>query len=196
VKENRIMKARTYLALALGPAIIAGVALPGCSTAPPTQEAKQSLSQEAKSTMDQIYADDPGIKDFVDHAEAYVIFPSVGKGGVGVGAAYGRGEVYQHGQLIGYADLSQGSIGLQLGGQTFTELIVFETPDALEHFKDNKLSFAANASAVAIKTGVAATAKFEHGVAVFVRPQGGAMFEASVGGQQLTFQQANNGQPQ
>jgi lipid-binding SYLF domain-containing protein len=190
------MKVGMYLALAFVPVVIGAMALPGCSTAPPSQEAKQSLSQEAKGAMDQIYADAPGLRDFIDHAEAYAIFPNVGKGGVGVGGAYGRGEVYQHGQLIGYADLSQGSIGLQLGGQTFSELIAFETPEALQNFKDNKLAFAANASAVAIKSGVASAARFENGVATFVRPLGGAMFEASVGGQQFTFQPANSGQPQ
>jgi len=190
------MKVATYLALAFAPVVIGAMAMPGCSTAPPSQEAKQSLSQEAKGAMDQIYTDAPGLRDFIDHAEAYAIFPNVGKGGVGVGGAYGRGEVYQHGQLIGYADLSQGSIGLQLGGQTFSELIAFETPEALQNFKDNKLAFAANASAVAIKSGVASAARFENGVATFVRPLGGAMFEASVGGQQFTFQPANSGQPQ
>jgi lipid-binding SYLF domain-containing protein len=174
---------------------VGALALPGCSTAPPSQEAKDSLSSQSKATMDAIYKDAPGLKDFVDHADGYAVFPSAGKGGVGVGAAYGRGEVYEHDQLIGYADLSQGSIGLQLGGQTFSELIVFETPEAMQNFKDQKLSFTANASAVAIKSGVATTPRFESGVAVFVRPEGGAMFEASVGGQQFSFQQATSTQP-
>src|SRR5256885_15007801 len=120
--------------------------------------------------MDAIDADAPGLKDLVDDADAYAVFHDVGKGGAGVGGAYGRGEVYEHDQLIGYADLSQGSIGLQLGGQTFSELIVFETPEAMQNFKDQKLSFTANASAVALKSGVATTPRFENNVAVFVRP--------------------------
>jgi lipid-binding SYLF domain-containing protein len=112
----------------------------------------------------------------------------VGKGGLVVGGAYGRGVVYEQGRHIGYSDLTQGSVGLQAGGQTFSELLVFENKSALDRFKEGKLDFAA-ASAVVLKSGVATHAPFVNGVAVVVSPIGGAMLEASIGGQQFTYQQ-------
>jgi lipid-binding SYLF domain-containing protein len=117
-----------------------------------------------------------------------VIFPNVGKGAWIVGGAYGRGVVYEQGQFVGYADISQATVGLQAGGQTYTELVVFEDKASLDRFKTGKLSFAANVSAVILKSGAAASAKYTDGVAVFVKPIGGAMVEAAIGGQQFTYQ--------
>ena len=95
--------------------------------------------------------------------------------------------VYEQNQQIGYADVTQGSVGLQAGGQTYSELIVFENKEALDRFKKNQFEFGANASAVIAKTGAAANARFVNGVAVFVRPIAGAMAEAAVGGQRVTY---------
>jgi len=95
--------------------------------------------------------------------------------------------VYEGGQHIGYADMRQGSFGLQVGGQTYSELIVFENKAALERFQQGRLDFAADASAIIVETGAAATARFVDGVAVIVRPIAGAMAEASVGSQQFTY---------
>jgi lipid-binding SYLF domain-containing protein len=112
----------------------------------------------------------------------------VGKGGIIAAGAYGRGQVYEQGEFIGYSDISQATIGAQIGGQTFSEVLAFENPDAMETFKSGQFAFDANASAVALKSGAAASAKYEHGVAVFVEPIGGLMVEAAVGGQSFSFQ--------
>jgi len=170
--------------LALG---MLALGLLGCSTEPKTEEAKSTLHSDVQATLNEFSQTDSSFRDFINKGAGYAVFPSVGKGGLGVGGAYGHGEVYQHDQMIGYADLTQASIGLQAGGQTYSEVIVFENEDALNKFKNNKLEFAANASAVALKAGAAATARFENGVAVFVKPKGGLMFEASIGGQKFNF---------
>jgi lipid-binding SYLF domain-containing protein len=95
--------------------------------------------------------------------------------------------VYEQGKLIGYADVSAGTIGLQAGGETFSELILFKDKNALDKFVNNQLAFDAKASAVAIKPGVAAAARYSDGVAIFARTTGGLMVEAAVGGQKFTF---------
>ena len=130
---------------------------------------------------------DPSLDRFLNRAWGYVIFPGVGKGGFIAGGAYGRGVVYERGQILGFSDLTQATVGLQAGGQSFSELIVFETRTDLNRFTAGKLAIAANLSAVALKSGAAETARYNDGVAVFVQPIGGLMFEASVGGQQFTF---------
>ena len=120
-------------------------------------------------------------------SHAFAFFPEITKGGLVFGGAYGRGVVYERGQLIGYADVTQASFGLQAGGQTYSELIVFENKDALERFKLNSTDFGANASAIIAENGASTNARFVDGVAVFVRPTVGAMAEASLSGQRTTY---------
>ena len=125
---------------------------------------------------------------FFTEAAGYGVFPTVGKGAIGVGGAYGRGELYAGGQLAGYCTLTQASIGLALGGQTYTELIFFENAAALNRFKSGNFTFAAQASAVALKSGASANAKYADGVAVFTMGEAGLMYEASIGGQKFTYE--------
>jgi lipid-binding SYLF domain-containing protein len=117
----------------------------------------------------------------------YAIFPAVGKGAAGLGGSYGKGEVYSGGKLIGYTDMTQATIGASLGGQTFSELIVFRTPEALQKFQSGQLTFDATANAVAIKAGAATSAKWEDDVAVFQDVKGGLMADASIGGQKFNY---------
>jgi lipid-binding SYLF domain-containing protein len=159
----------------------------GCSTAPKTEEGRQVLVQDAQAAVDRMTADDPSLRDFMGRGVGYAIFPSVGKGGIGVGGAYGKGVVYEGGNVVGYADLSQASIGFQLGGQEYSELIVFENQNALDKFKTGEFEFAANASAVALKAGAAAGTNFKDNMAVFTRSNAGLMYEASIGGQKFTY---------
>ncbi len=174
--------------------LVAGGALlwAGCSTTPSSTAKQAELTTKSQDAVAMAKKTDPGLQKFFDTAAGYAVFPSVGKGGVGVGGAYGRGEVYAGGKLAGYATLSQASIGLQLGGQTYTELIFFETKAALDKFESGSFAFSAQASAVALKSGVSANAKYTNGVAVFTMGQAGLMYEASIGGQKFAFQPVQN----
>ena len=90
--------------------------------------------------------------------------------------------------MVGYCDLSQGSIGFQIGGQGYSEVIFFKTDSTLENFKSGEFAFAAQASGVAVKAGAAANADYVNGVAVFTKPKGGLMGEASIGGQNFSYE--------
>jgi len=171
----------------LGLVGMAAMLLTGCSTAPQSPEERANLHDDAQASLQRMERDDPGLRNFLDNAYGYVMFPSVGKGGLGVGGAFGKGEVFEKGQHIGFASLTQASIGLQAGGQEYAELLVFENQAALDKFKGNKFEVSANASAVALKAGAAAAAKFSNGVAIFIHTKGGLMAEASVGGQRFEF---------
>nr|WP_315202425.1 YSC84-related protein [uncultured Flavobacterium sp.] len=127
------------------------------------------------------------MKSIFDNAYGYVIFPNVGKGGIGVGAAAGNGAVYEKNKLIGMAKLSQLSIGFQAGGQAYREVIFFESKSAMDRFKESKFEFAAQVSAVAAKAGASGNAKYTDGVMVFTMQKGGLMYEASVGGQKFKY---------
>jgi lipid-binding SYLF domain-containing protein len=162
--------------------------LGSCATAPASREDKAALVAEATSRWQQMRTADPALGPLVQRGHGYALFPDVGKAGLGVGGAYGRGVVYERGQHIGYSDLTQGTVGAQVGGQSFSELLVFEHKAALERFKAGQLGFAAGASAVVLKSGVATNPNFVDGVAVVVQPIGGVMVEAAIGGQQFTYQ--------
>ena len=116
------------------------------------------------------------------------MFPTVVKGAVGIGGASGSGIVFEKGQALGKARLTQGTIGAQIGGQTYSEVIFFETVPALTDFKKGTLALAAQVSAVAASAGASKDAKYQEGVAVFTHEKGGLMAEASVGGQKFSFE--------
>jgi len=125
---------------------------------------------------------------FFDEAFGYAVFPNVGKGGLVIGGAHGNGLVFEKGKRIGKASLVQATIGFQMGGQEFSEIIFFRTKKVLDEFKAGKFALAAEVSAVAAAEGAAAKAKYNLDIAVFVMPKGGLMFEASVGGQKFDFE--------
>jgi len=169
---------------------VAALLLTGCATSPKSAEGKTALTDKVQAATAKAKTADPGLDKFFQEAAGYAVFPSVGKGAIGVGGAYGKGELYRAGQLEGYCTLTQASIGLALGGQKYTELIFFESQAALDRFKSGNFAFAAQASAVALKSGASANAKYAGGVAVFTMGEAGLMYEASVGGQKFSYEPA------
>ena len=164
------------------------VILGGCATAPSSPEGRADLTRNVGTALAKAKVQDPALQAFLDKAYGYAIFPSVGKGAVGVGGAYGKGEVFERGKQIGYCDLTQATIGVALGGQAFTEIIAFETKAALDNFKNGNLKFAAQATATALKAGASANAKYTDGVSVLTASEAGLMLEAAIGGQTFSFQ--------
>jgi lipid-binding SYLF domain-containing protein len=124
----------------------------------------------------------------LEKAYAYAIFPEVGKGGFIVGASHGKGEVYQNGKLIGRSAMTQTTIGAQVGGQTYAEVILFKNKKALDRFKNSRFEGSAAATAIGGKKGAAAASKYKDGVAIMVMPLKGAMAEAAGGGQKFKFE--------
>ncbi len=175
------------LAAALLASTLCLTTLPACSTAPKTTEARSELDTDVAAAMDRFRKGDAGMDGFLSKARGYAIFPTVGKGAIGIGGAYGKGELFEMGKKVGYCDLTQASIGLALGGQAYSELIVFESEHAINRFKGENFSFAAQASAVALKSGATGNAKYADGVAVFSAGEAGLMYEASIGGQKFSY---------
>src|SRR5688500_4629562 len=95
-----------------------------------TGKSNATLVGEVQATLKRHEAKDPGLKQFLKKAYGYAVFPSVGKAALVVGGAYGRGLVYERGKLIGYATIGQLTLGVQLGGDTFTEVLVFESRES------------------------------------------------------------------
>jgi len=143
--------------------------------------------KEAQDVVAMFLKADPTLKQFFATCVGYAIFPEVTKAAIGLGGAQGGGYVYEKNKLIGKSKLTQVTLGWALGGQTYAELIFFETADAFNEFKKSEMVLAAQLSAVAAADGAAAKATYKLGMAVFTLTKGGLMFEASVGGQKLRF---------
>ena len=175
-------KKRTIVVMAL----IIGL-MAGCSTGSVSKEEGDALFKQAQTSRQEWNTADPQLEAFAKKGHGYAFFPEITKGGFVVGGARGQGVVYEKGQHIGYADLTQLSAGFQAGLQDYSQLIVFENQAAMDKFKRNEFDFGANASAVYADKGAAMSDQFVNGVAVFVRPTRGAMAEASLAGQQITY---------
>jgi len=144
---------------------------------------------------------------FFGKSYGYAVFPTIGKGGLGVGAAHGSGRVYEHGKYVGDARMNQVSVGLQAGGQAYSQIVFFEDERAFREFTAGDFAFGADVGAVVITSSASASAgskgqsagasggkkdaatvgKYNKGMAVFTIVKGGAMYEATVAGQKFKY---------
>ena len=146
---------------------------------------------------------------FFNNSYGYALFPTIGKGGIGIGGAHGSGRVYVGGNHVGDTKMTQVTYGLQLGGQTFSQVIFFEDQRAFEDFTSGNFEFGAQATAVAITASAGAQANtgggaqagaaggkndastvsggYRKGMAIFTVAKGGLMYEATLGGQKYSY---------
>lgn len=187
---------RPYRLIVLLSAVLAAVAF-----------SNPARADKFSDTMD-VFKKSAAVQPFFKTAYGYAVFPTVGKGGIGIGGAYGSGQVYRGGKVTGEVKLFKATIGFQLGGQAFSEVIFFEDKRAYDEFTSGSFEFDAAASAVVITAGAQAKAgtegatagasagpstgkqaktSYHKGMIVFVHTKGGLMYEAAIGGQKFSF---------
>jgi lipid-binding SYLF domain-containing protein len=153
----------------------------------PAADKTDDLTQNVQEAVELFQKKDSNMKKLFAEAIGYAVFPSVAKGAIGIGGAHGKGQVFEQGKLVGTASLSQATIGFQLGGQVYAEVIFFENEKSLNQFKEGQFKVSAQVSAVAAAEGASANARYQNGVAIFTFAKGGLMYEASVGGQKFSY---------
>jgi len=166
----------------------------------------QALADEYSDTI-KVFQSAGESGKFFDTSYGYAVFPTIGKGGIGIGGAYGTGRVYARGKYVGDTSMAQVTVGFQLGGQAFSQIIFFKDKRAFDEFTGGNFAFGAEASAVAITAGASAQAtttgssagvsggehdartrgNYYHGMAIFTVAKGGLMYEASIGGQKFSY---------
>jgi len=179
---------RILMSLCACATLAIGLSLGGCSASPDTVEGKNQIVSESNATLAQFRRSDTEIARQIDTAYGYAVFPTVTKGGAVVGGARGEGVAYQGGSAVGYCTLTQASIGAQLGGQQYSELILFENAAAMKKFQSGEYALSAQATAVAAASGSGANARYKEGVMVYTLGEQGLMYEASVGGQKFKYE--------
>ena len=152
------------------------------------QPVSAQSDEDVQEVIKKFEEGDPGMQAWFKEAFGYAVFPSVGKGGIGIGGAHGKGLVYEQRQLVGKTTLTEVTVGFQLGGQAFSEVIFFKDKTAFDDFTRENFEFGAQVSAVALTAGVSADLAYNGGVAVVTATKGGLMYEASVGGQKFRFE--------
>ena len=173
---------KAILNLILSSALILGSVTAFAGWDPDEAEKYDADAQEAIAEFKE---KDSTVQRFFDSASGYVVIPTVGKAGFGIGGARGKGVLYENGQVTALVTLTQLSFGFQWGGQAYSEFLFFEDAAALTNFKRGNYELGAQVSAVAIKAGASADAEFNGGMAIFTQAKGGLMYEASVGGQKF-----------
>lgn len=168
--------------------MLVGVALvAGCATAPKTRSKQAKLERDAAEAVEAMINKDPSVKPLLEQSAGYIVFPEVKEGGFIVGGAGAQGVVFERGKPTGFARLNRASIGAQIGGQKYAELIAARDQITLDKIKSGDFDFGAEVSAVILRAGLASGTTFgQHGVAVVMDPIGGAMVNASVSGQRIT----------
>jgi lipid-binding SYLF domain-containing protein len=140
---------------------------------------------KAREAIEDFKKVDAAITELFDNSYGYAVLPGIGKGGIGIGGAGGKGSVFKGGEPVADVKMSQVTIGFQLGGQKYAEVIFFENEKAYTRFVEKDFEFAAQVSAVALASGASADAKFKDGMLIFTQALGGLMYEASIGGQRF-----------
>lgn len=175
------LKKLTSLSLLLASTLFAA------DTAGPAEKDLKKLKEEVPTTIENFKKVDSTLGDFLKKSVGYAVLPRVAKGGFIIGGARGTGLVYEQGKLIGHVVMTQATVGAQIGGQSFSEMVVFENAEAMKDFQKSETTMNAQLSAVAAGEGAAKSAKYNQGVAVFTLPRSGLMAEASVGGQKFRY---------
>ena len=183
------------------------IALAALLIAVPAAAKKRTVKDYSKTIED--FKTIEAVAPFFGSAHGYAVFPTIGKGGLGVGASHGKGQVYRGGSVIGFTSTTDISIGLQAGGQAYSMIIFFQNADALDEFTSGNFEFGASAEAIAVQAKAeagastegagasASTAKttekattvagYQNGMAIFTMAKGGLMYAATIKGQKYTY---------
>jgi lipid-binding SYLF domain-containing protein len=171
-----------------------------------------ALADDVSTTIENFRG--AGAGDFIDDAYGYAVFPSIGKGGIGIGGAHGKGDVFVGGKRVGQTKMNQITYGLQLGGQVYSQMIFFRDERAFDDFTSGNFEFGAQATAVALTAGAQASTSSggggntssgtdadsskvnadekqydkRSGMATFTIAKGGLMYEATLGGQKFKYE--------
>ena len=169
-----------------------------------------TIAQEVEdfSPTIEMFRDIPRVRLYFDSAYGYAVWRTIARGGLGIGAATGRGQVYVNGNVVGFSRLVDVSIGLQAGAQAYRQIIFFEDRAAFDRFARGTFEFDAQASAVAVTASAQASAgtqgaratagagspantaaagRYQNGLQVFTMATGGLMYQAAIAGQKYRF---------
>lgn len=159
----------------------------GCSTAPERAESKAVLEANVEESLAEFKDKYPSIQSYFQNSYGYAVLPKILKGAFWVGGAGGKGAVYEKGTLVGYTRMTQATLGVSFGGESFREVVFFADKAALDRFRTGPFTFSGQATALVVEAGAAAKANYQDGMAVFVMTRSGLIIDASIGAQKFKY---------
>jgi lipid-binding SYLF domain-containing protein len=160
----------------------------GPSSSLPPEEQVKILKGDVESTIETCKSKYPSNAGEFKKAHAYAVYPAVGKGGLIVGGFQGKGLVYEGGALVARSEIGGGTLGAQIGGQSFSEVLFFKDKASFEKFKRGETAFQAGGSATAGTASASAANDYKDGVMVLTFGGGGLMLEGVIGGQTFSYE--------
>ena len=148
---------------------------------------RRSGEENARQLVEEMQAFDPKLRDLFERASAFAVFPRISKLALGVGGSGGNGKVFKDGKLVGTCKLSQLSVGFQIGGQVFSQVILFQDDETFREFRMGKFSFGGSVSVALLDDGFGGEVGFKDGTAIIIKGHKGLMYEAAVKGQRFRF---------
>lgn len=168
-------------------AALAACAVVGCASTQPSPTQGNELDTQARATIAQMEARNPGLSSVLQSSYGYVVFPNIGKAAFLGGGAFGRGVLFEQGMKTGYVKVSQASFGLQAGASAYSQVVVLQNKYVADRLKAGTYELGADVAVIVLTAGAQAAPTFRNGVAVYVLPKGGAMAGISVTGQKLDY---------
>jgi hypothetical protein len=178
----------TRLSLLLVMTTLSAVVLAGCATVSELAGEAPDLKTQADIAVTKAQTTDASLEAVLVNSAGHAVFPTIGHGARANGDTYNRGVIYEYGRAVGDVSIRQASSSLRQDGRAYTEIIVFQTEEAVFAFKQGEFAFDTLATAVAIKPGAAANAAYTRGVAVFTVDHSGDPYAASIGAQKFSYQ--------
>jgi len=180
------MRSMNLVRLAASVCCLLPFAMPSSASA----ETAAEIDAGVASARNQCAAHISGCNAAAEKAKGMLVFPEVTKAAVGVGGSYGEGALIAGGKTVGYYSAAAGSVGLQLGAEKYSEIIMFMTTEALDSFRNSSgWEAGANAQVTAIDEGKAANISSilaSDPVIAFVFGQKGLLGDLSVQGSKIS----------
>ncbi|MGE3482777.1 MAG: YSC84-related protein [Gammaproteobacteria bacterium] len=149
-----------------------------------------ALDGEVRDAIARFYATVDGARDAASQAVGMLVFPAVVKGGIVVGAEYGEGALLVGGRTLDYYRTTAASVGLQLGAQVRTQVLLFMTTAALEGFRASRGWEIGVDASVVLATPAAGgrldRAALREPIVGFVFSNQGLMYDLSLEGTRIT----------
>ncbi len=150
----------------------------------------QEIDEGVKATLENFYQQVSEGRKLVQDAKGVLVFPAVYKAGLGIGGEFGEGALLVDGKTVDYYNTAAASLGLQLGVQKKSIVILFMQEGALSSFRSSMgWKAGVDASIAIVKLGAGGaldTSKLNEPILGFIIGQKGLMYNLTLEGAKFT----------
>lgn len=151
---------------------------------------KEKIDRRVDKTLTEFREDINGADEVLAKAKGILVFPSIKKGGFGVGGEYGQGALRIGDETVAYYSNAAASIGFQIGVQARRQMLVFLDQTALDKFRSSQgWEIGVDASVTVVTVGAGGsidTSQLNQPIVAFVFDSKGLMYNLSLEGTKIS----------